>query len=645
VNPAPTTAADEDLPRHLIASLHLSLERLAPDARASLPKLGVFQGGAFEDDLLAITGLEASAWAGLRPQLETAALLEAESLEGVIPPFLRFHPTLAPLLWLELDSAEQARLSAAHRARYYALAGYLHDEDRRNPHAARAIARRELPNLLQAVRAALIACDPQAVDFVTYVNRFLDCFGLRREQQELARLAERQAQETGSRAWYLAQTNRGGRLLATGQVAEAAEVFQALLAQLGETAGYERAQTLEWLGRCFRIGGRPDRAAQSHRQALAMLDRLEPDDGVKRGCGICLTSLANALMELGEYAQARQAYRQGLAIAQELNDTRGQGVSLGQLGSLAMEENQPAQALQNYRQALSLFQQLQEPASEAVAWDLLGRVYQETRQWEQAERCYREAARIKENLGDRGGAATTWNNLAAVNASAGQPQAAEIWYRQAMAQFRADQDVLHLAGVLNNLANLLRGQPQRLGEARALAEEALALDQTLEPGAAQIWRTYHILADIAEQEAEAGVQPERRRQQARAYRLQSQAAYRDFPGNQPFLKQLAPLILAACAALAPTQRTWFQRLRNQPPAAAHPAALAELAEWQAALREAGPDEARLADALDRLKAGQRDGLLDGLGYRTALILDALLRGLADPASLDWLREDADSAAS
>ncbi len=56
---------------------------------------------------------------------------------------------------------------------------------------------------------------------------------------------------------------------------------------------------------------------------------------------------------------------------------------------------------------------------------------------------------------------------------------------------------------LNNLADLLRSQPGRLAEARELAEEALGISKTLDPGAAQIWTTYNILAEIKDREAAA----------------------------------------------------------------------------------------------------------------------------------------------
>src|SRR5262249_47969980 len=49
--------AVDGTPRSLIASLQLSLERLSERERDAVRRLGVFQGGAFEDNLLAITKL------------------------------------------------------------------------------------------------------------------------------------------------------------------------------------------------------------------------------------------------------------------------------------------------------------------------------------------------------------------------------------------------------------------------------------------------------------------------------------------------------------------------------------------------------------------------------------------------------------
>ncbi|MCP4619975.1 MAG: hypothetical protein GY844_26495, partial [Bradyrhizobium sp.] len=64
---AVSSIADQGAPRGLIASLELSLERLSEAERHAVRRLGVFQGGAMEDNLLAITELGES---GEREQLQ-----------------------------------------------------------------------------------------------------------------------------------------------------------------------------------------------------------------------------------------------------------------------------------------------------------------------------------------------------------------------------------------------------------------------------------------------------------------------------------------------------------------------------------------------------------------------------------------------
>ncbi|MBL9126516.1 MAG: tetratricopeptide repeat protein, partial [Verrucomicrobiales bacterium] len=435
-----------------------------------------------------------------------------------------------------------------------------------------------------------------------------------------------------------AQFNRGEQLFEAGQAAEAAQVFQAILQQLGDTPTDKRAVTLGLLGRCFLVGGRPDLAAQSAREALTVLGNLEQSDGVKRSRGMRLTDLADALAEQGRFAEARQAYQDGLKVAEELTDLRQRGVVLGQLGTLAIREGKLTEASDRYHASLALFQQLREPASEAVVRHQLGVVFQEARQWGEAERHYRESARIKEENGiisGPNGAATTWNQLANVALLAGNPDAAEMWYRKAIQGFRSSDPFSPAGGegrdegarfggritlslALSNLANLLRTQPGRLAEARRLAEEALAISKTLDPGAASIWKTYDILADIAEQEAQAAPDDRRKAElqaQAREHRRLAREAKRNFAGTRHELLRHAPVILAACmAAQDPEQRPVLGEVLR---------------------RYADASWKEMVAAIHRIVAGERDeeSLQEGQFGDGPLILDAILAGLRDPQTL------------
>jgi tetratricopeptide (TPR) repeat protein len=671
----------EDTPPGLIASLELSLERLDPRSRALLPHLGIFAGGAMEDMILKVTvlggddpkqllsGADESTWPALRRALEAAALVEVEAVPGVPQPFVRFHPTLAPLLWHELAgetgvspgeppaacTRDVQGLLVRYRRQYYELSRRLYFQDDKDPDAARGVARREMPNLLRSVRAALDAGDDDAVDFVGKVNYFLQFFGQTREAESLTARA-RQAAQPGERAWYLAQSSHGEQLYEQGRIREAAAVFAEILqtqggcddavAQAARVFGfpppvvyaasvpnatpaaptdaapspgaaqpsYERCQTLARLARCYRVAKQPGLAAELQRRALADLDRLEPTPGVLRQKGVGYTDLADALTDAGDYDGARDAYQDGLKIAREVKDQRGEGVVLGQLGTLAMLQGDLSEAAARWSEALELFQRIGEPKAVATAWHQLGMVYQEARQWEQAERHYKESARIKEQQGDLHGAAESYNQLAIVNQLAGKPEVAEQWFGKAIGTDRQLGNAPALARDLNNLADLLRTQPGRLPDARRAAEEALEIDETLDPGAAEIWKDYQILAEIAAAEGDAA--------SARNLRRQARTAKWNWAGTRYELRRFAPLIALPLAALA----------EEDPRGPLHQM----LAEQQRQMRAAGAEWTQFADALDRLLADPQiseDDLCGELPFGSATILMAIQAGLRDPASL------------
>ncbi len=636
----PSSAGEflEGTPPALIASLHLSLDRLDPESRKLLPRLGVFQGGATEPMILQVlfgqpstetsdaepgeaeSRPHAGAWPVLRAQLEAAALIEAESLPGLAEAFLKFHPTLAPILWAELsDAAGREELLARYRQQYASLAREMYFLDDKNPGAARAVAGRELPNLLRAVQVALRSGDQNSVDFVDSVNRFLTYFGRNREAEELTERAQ-EGVETGSEAWYLARSNLGERHLAVGRVVESRAVFDEILATLGPEPSYHRCLTLARLGRCCHAAKQLERAAELQRQALCESDQLEPTPHMLRAKGNRYTDLANVLTDMGQFAAAREAYEDSLALLRSVGDERGQGAALGQLGTLAMIEGDLPEAARRFQDALELFRRLDEPVSVATAWHQLGRVYQKAGQWEASERHYKESARINEQRGDLATAATSYNQLANVSTQAGKPQAAERWYAKAIDVFRRTSARPNLASGLNNLAYLLADQPTRQGEARQYAEEALAIKSTLDPGASQIWTTYAILADIADREGD--------RVSARDYRRQARQAKWAFAGTRYELRRYGPLIAAAVAALGSADTD--SRARQA------------LGVEQKKMRDAGGEWPALADALDRLLANpaiDENDLFEELHYSAATFLMAVQQGMADPSQIADLLEN------
>jgi tetratricopeptide (TPR) repeat protein len=530
----------------LAVSLEFSLRRLGDATRAALPDLAVFQGSAFEDDLLAITGMDPDLWAAARAELEGAALVSVESLPGVNPPFLRFHPTLAPYLASQLPAARRAELEERYWRRYYVLADYLYDADTQTPHQARAIALRELPNLRRALDLAIAAgATAEAVDFATRIARFLDNFGRWRERDALlAKISVLQSlisSDKGiTKAEYLMLDQRGDALLQAGRAAQAERVFRELLERLEVGAAYDtaydHAMTLWRLGRCLAAQGRPAQAIEWQRQALGEFEPIsESSESAKEMLGKVYTDLGANLAAVGQFDEAQRAYDTSLGIKREVGDNRGVGVALGQLGTLALRRGDLAEAVQRYTQALETFRSLGEPQMEGVAWHQLGRVAQEARKWDEAERCYRESLKLNEAQGDLPGVARTCNQLARVAQGAGRLDDAERWYLRAIEIDEQLDSPKGLAQDYNNLAGLYLSQG-RLDEAERYARRAVEIKETLDLSATP-WTTYSLLAQIAEARGRAD--------EAAAWRRKEQESYAAYAGAGYQLPRWAPSFIAA----------------------------------------------------------------------------------------------------
>jgi SagB-type dehydrogenase family enzyme len=299
--------------------------------------------------------------------------------------------------------------------------------------------------------------------------------------------------EESLQTWYVVEGKRGQQLLDHGHVGEAIGVFEAILMRLGNTPSYGRAVTLGRLGRCWYVSGRHDEAVRRVRDAIEVIGKLAPSDGIKALRGTLRSELGDALRASGQIGEAKKAYEAALKIAEERGDSRGQGIDLSHLGSLALTAGDFEAALTYQQRALQLFQRLHERDFEAAACHQLGRVHQERREWEEAERHYQQAARITEERGRLAEAAQTWRQLALLALETGKPETAEERYRNA----------------------------------RQLIEEALVIAQSVDPTAAETWKHYGVLADLIDAEARTTTDAERQaalHMRARDYRQVQQHA-------------------------------------------------------------------------------------------------------------------------
>jgi len=669
------------------ATLQLVIEQLDEESRRLLPRLGVFQAGAMEDVLLDITEIPTGEWAKLRPLLETTGLIQVETLSNNSVPYLQFHPNLTTAL-----QSYNEDLRHRHQLRYYELSGYLYNEDFKNPLETRAIVKRELPNLLFAVKEMLtkatdyhespnllkkhfseatdyhespilfvlkenlakirdyevnfVTC---AVDFVSNMYWVLKTFGLQRDLVQLNQQAAKLAGEVGSQNWYSSKSGLGKQLLDAEHYTEAANIFNEILTVLGTTASYNRCSTLDNLGCCFFAQGQTELAVAYYQQGLETAQQLEPQN-VQHQTGALYFGLANAFLSMGRYADAQAAYEQSLAIVTELNHDSQMVVVNGQLGYLALVQDQLDEAEQYYKNTLAISQRFHEPTLEAIAWHQLGWVHQKANQLEDAEHAYRQSANIKEAQGNLSSVARTWNNLAAVTQMMGKWADAEAWCRKAIEADKQFGNAQNEAIRLSNLAAILQNQPDRLPEAQQLAEQALAIKKTLDPATAEVWKTYHILEIISYKQDNA---PE-----AKKYSGLAHEAKANFAGTRYELKQEhSDLILAVARggnfidryqeysdlSLAMDFAGRYQEdsdliLAQEDSDLSLAMVLDENIET--ALKRYDEDWKNLKTAIQQILAGERDvdKLCELLNYKESPIITAILEGIAQPESLKWFED-------
>ncbi len=320
-----------------------------------------------------------------------------------------------------------------------------------------------------------------------------------RNAQETVDALEEEPSRSAS-DWFLEDANRGQLLLEQGRGASAQEVFQAMLVRLGETPSYRRAVVLERLGRCVMMSGAPMQAGGLFQQAMDVTTALSATPGVQALQGVLQSGLGDVLSAIGQLDEAGKAYEAAVAVAAALNDRHAEGVDRDHLGALLLRQGRHDKARQHLEAALRLFQEVGEVMPQAVARQHLGDVCAAQEKWKGAEAHYREAARLHESCNDWGGAAQSWSRLASVYETSNGPDAAEQWYRKAVDAVGHTRNTLLIRRHLVALARFLHHQAGRNGEAKQVAEMALAT-LTLETYAPDVWSMYGLLADITEKEA------------------------------------------------------------------------------------------------------------------------------------------------
>ena len=180
--------------------------------------------------------------------------------------------------------------------------------------------------------------------------------------------------------------------------------------------GDQRAQAwmLNNLGMAYGVQHMPE-CVECLQQALKLYRAV----GDLRGQARVEYNVANALFDLGRYAEALEAAQRSVAMQRRVGNRYVEGLALGTVGCAHRELGQFGDAVAYFQQALAIFRDLGDLDSEADSLSDLGDTYLGMHQVDEAIACLQESLAIRRNIEDRAGQAATLQRLGNAQRDAG----------------------------------------------------------------------------------------------------------------------------------------------------------------------------------------------------------------------------------
>jgi tetratricopeptide (TPR) repeat protein len=267
-----------------------------------------------------------------------------------------------------------------------------------------------------------------------------------------------------------ASINEALQELEQGHTAQAQAIFAEVLKTKeaeGKQANKEAAAAARHLG-ALAFMNDTKAALAAYQKAV----QLDPDnaDGWNR--------LASLLWRTGELAQAEEAYRKVLALAEAHQDKEWQAKAIGNLGIVAYTRGELDKAEEMYGKGLALNEALGRKEGMARDYGNLGNVYMTRGELDKAEEMHRKSLEISEALGHKEYMAANYGNLGLVYDTRGELDKAEEMHRKALALHEALGSKEGMAQNYGNLGSVYwtRGE---LDKAEEMHRKALALHEAL----------------------------------------------------------------------------------------------------------------------------------------------------------------------
>ena len=242
------------------------------------------------------------------------------------------------------------------------------------------------------------------------------------------------------------------------------------------------AMILLHLGRIKLWRGDYTQAEEDFRQGLAQVQQDEQP--VVQS--FLLSNLGWLVMHRGEYDRAETYYRQALSLAQQNDHQERISALLSNLGVLEHQRGNDARAADLFRQSLVIARQLDHRERISDLLLNLGALAQQRGDYAQADELYQESLAIAQELGHRENICLLWINLGTVAWHRGKIDQAERYHRASLRLAREIESNWLLCNALLEWSDFLFEQGRQKPSEIAL-REAIRLAQETE------------LQDLAEQ--------------------------------------------------------------------------------------------------------------------------------------------------
>jgi tetratricopeptide (TPR) repeat protein len=513
-----------------------SLEQVSPGMRENwLPCFGLFRRGVTLPTIVVFTGIDPGIWEYSHKHLETLGLLRSRKLRHTGDIFFEFHPLLAPLLRHELPVALRGKIATRLRQVYFDLARRIHARMEADPREVHEFIEHEIFNLVHTAHQSLLEGDEFCMELSEIVDDFLNMLGLHRPARVLHEALKALPLATGSTSWCMRQFLLARAALRAGAPRTALTMAQEILNPQYKAPAILRAKAHVLSAKSQQSLGQIQAGMASCQLALKDADEHDFLENMRFLNEVWCTA-GDLQLRGGHLWNARDCYKSALKFQKLVSTDEGpeQSRLTKCLGLVDMAEHKFDTAAKHFDAARRNFTRFHEDGEVAECLFKLGCIEEINGHLNQAETHFREAGRIFDSLGSTNQTAEVWCRIAHLYVQRDNRPTAERWYQKALRHYRSVENVAGIATTLDSLAELVGGQQDRVAEATAMIEEALALKTThfdrsrtrdresdsgndVDSQTSEIYKTYQTLAIMAERRNEL--------EKARRHRHSAAVAY------------------------------------------------------------------------------------------------------------------------